>query len=83
MRSKWKSFSLRFFLTLPALCILGIYVKIIFIFILLCGASKGFMEDLKAFMKPFGAPQGSIKIKIWVMFLSSSGIGAEELRFSW
>ena len=35
----------------------------IFIFILLCGASKGFMKALKAFIKPFEAPQGSVKIK--------------------
>ena len=27
-----------------------------FIFILLCGASKGFMKALKAFIKPFGPP---------------------------
>ena len=33
----------------------------IFIFILLCGASKGFM---KAFIKPFEAPRRSVKIKI-------------------
>ena len=29
----------------------------IFIFTLLCGASKGFMEALKDFRKPFEAPQ--------------------------
>ena len=39
----------------------------IFIFTLLCGASKGFMKALKAlkaFIKPFEAPQRSEKIKI-------------------
>ena len=36
----------------------------IFIFTLLCGASKGFMKALKAFIKPFEAPQRSVKIKI-------------------
>ena len=36
----------------------------IFIFILLCGASKGFIKVLKAFIKPFEAPQRSVKIKI-------------------
>ena len=35
------------------------------IFILtLCGASKDFMKALKTFIKPFEAPQKSIKIKI-------------------
>ena len=36
----------------------------IFIFTLLGGASKGFMKALKAFIKPFEAPQRSLKIKI-------------------
>ena len=35
----------------------------IFIFALLCGASKGFMKALKAFIKPFDPPQRSLKIK--------------------
>ena len=34
-----------------------------FIFALLCGASKGFMKALKAFIKPFDPPQRSLKIK--------------------
>ena len=38
--------------------------KINFIFILLCGASKGFMKALKAFIKPFEVLQRSAKIKI-------------------
>ena len=40
----------------------------IFIFTLLCGASKGFMKALKAFIKPFEAPQRRVKIKIYVNF---------------
>ena len=36
----------------------------IFIFTLLCGASKGFMKALKAFIKTFKAPQRNVKIKI-------------------
>ena len=36
----------------------------IFIFTFLCGASKGFMKAFKAFIKPFEAPQRSVKIKI-------------------
>ena len=36
----------------------------IFIFTLLYGASKGFMNAFKAFIKPFVAPQESVKIKI-------------------
>ena len=32
--------------------------------IFLCGASKGFIKALKAFIKPFEAPQRSVKTKI-------------------
>ena len=39
-------------------------ITYIFIFRFLCGASKGFMKTLKAFIKPFEAPQRSVKIKI-------------------
>ena len=35
----------------------------IFIFKLLCDASEGFMKALKASIKPFEAPQKSVKIK--------------------
>ena len=35
----------------------------IFIFTFLCGASKGFMKALKAFIKPFEVSQRSAKIK--------------------
>ena len=45
-------------------------LRSIFIFILLCGASKGFMKALKAFIKPFEAPQRSVKIKINLIFIS-------------
>ena len=40
----------------------------IFIFSLLCGVSKDFMKELKAFAKPFEAPQRSVKIKIFLNF---------------
>ena len=40
----------------------------IFIFTLLCGASKGFIKALKAFIKPFEVPQRSVKIKILINF---------------
>ena len=40
----------------------------IFIFTLLCGASKGFMKAFKAFIKPSEAPQKSEKIKIELNF---------------
>ena len=36
----------------------------IFIFTLYCGTTKDFMKALKAFIKPFEAPQRSVKIKI-------------------
>ena len=35
----------------------------IYIFTLVRGASKGFKKTLKAFIKPFEAPQTSVKIK--------------------
>ena len=35
-----------------------------FIFALLCGVSKDFMKALKAFIKPFEAPQRSVQIKM-------------------
>ena len=35
-----------------------------FIFTLFCGASRGFMNGLKTFIKPFEASQRSAKIKI-------------------
>ena len=43
-------------------------LTLIFIFILLCGPSKGFVKFLKAFEKPFEAPQKSVKMKIQVSF---------------
>ena len=39
-------------------------ITLILIFKLLCGASKSFIIALKAFIKPFEAPQRSVKIKI-------------------
>ena len=39
-------------------------ITYIFIFTFLCGAPKGFMNALKAFIKPFETSQGSVKIKI-------------------
>ena len=56
------------FLTLNVLCIsescIEIKMKLIFIFTLLCDTSKGFMQALNTFIKPFEAPQRSVKIKI-------------------
>ena len=40
----------------------------IFIFVLLCGASKCFMKVFKVFIKPFEAPQRGVKIKICINF---------------
>ena len=36
---------------------------------LLCGASNGFMKALNAFIKPFEAPQRSVKIKFNLIFI--------------
>ena len=41
-----------------------INLKFYFHTFLFCDASKGFMKALKAFIKPFKAPQRSVKIKI-------------------
>ena len=43
-------------------------------------AQKKFMKAFKVFIKPFEAPQGSVKIKIQVNFFSLSGIGAERVK---
>ena len=40
-----------------------------FIFALLCGASKGFMKALKAYKERFEAPQRSVKKNLsWFLF---------------
>ena len=63
-----KKVSSQVHLTLPNLYIsescIEIKLNLNFIFILLCGASKGFMKALKTFIKLFEAPQRSVKIKI-------------------
>ena len=46
-----------------------IKINLIVIFTLLCGASKGFMKALKTFIKRFEAPQGSVKVKIKLIFI--------------
>ena len=48
-------------------------------FALLCGASRDFMKALKAFRKPFEAPQRSVKIKISFNFSRPRRLGREEL----
>ena len=40
----------------------------IFLFTLLCGASKGFMKALKVIIKPLKVPHISVKRKIYVNF---------------
>ena len=47
-----------------------IKIKLNFYFHTSLCASKGFMKALKAFIKPFEAPQRSVKIKIQVIFIS-------------
>ena len=46
-----------------------------FVSTLLCGAAKGFMKAFETFIKPFEAPQRSVKIKIQLNFFTLSGIG--------
>ena len=56
-------------------------IKVNFIFALLCGGSKGFMKALKAFIKPSGAPQRSVKRKIFIdFFLIFISIQLSEIR---
>ena len=38
-------------------------------FTLLCPTSKGFKKALRAFIKPFEAPQKSVKVKIQINLL--------------
>ena len=42
-----------------------------FILTLICGATKGFMKALRAFIKPFEAPRRSGKIKLKLVFISA------------
>ena len=55
-------------------------LTLIFIFILLCGASKGFMKALKAlkaFIKTFEAPQRSVKIKKVTFYFNINFLNAQ------
>ena len=54
----------KFISTLPVQIPIPYDEKIKVFFTLLCGASKGLMKTFKAFIKPFEALQGSMKIKI-------------------
>ena len=54
-------------------------IKLIFIFTLLCGVSKGFK---KAFIRPFKVLQRSVKMKIWVDFFSLSRIGTVRVKYA-
>ena len=56
----------------------------IFIFALLCGASKGLMKALKAFIKLLEVPQRSVKIKIWLNFyFNATSRNAPDGRVNW
>ena len=60
-----------------------IKINLIFIFTLLCVASKGFMKTLKAFIKRFETQQGSVKVKIKLIFIYYNFLkctGLEELN---
>ena len=73
-------------LTLNVLCIsescTEIKIKVKFYFFLLFSYSKGFMKAFKAFIKPFEAPQRSMKIKIYLIFFSSSRIRTGRVKIS-
>ena len=52
-----------------------------FIFILLCGASKGFMKAFKGFIRLFEAPQSSAEIR-QVNYFCLSGIGTGRVNLT-
>ena len=59
------------------------FAKQIVYFTFLCGASEGFTKILKAFIKPFEAPQRSAEIKFKLFFISiqlSEMHGAERVK---
>ena len=60
-------------LTLPTRAFQKVVFVKIKIFLLICGAAKGFMKAFKAFVKPFKATQRSLKI----MFCLHPGLGWE------
>ena len=66
-------------LTFPALCISEIFIKmkIKFLFSHFFAVPQ---KAFKAFLKPFEAPQRSVKIKIWVNFSLCLGLGLEGLN---
>ena len=52
----------------------------IFIFTLFCGASKGFMKALKAFIKPFEAPQRIVKKKYFNFNFNTTFRNARDVK---
>ena len=60
--------------------LLDVFKLKFFILALLFGASKGLMKVFKAVLKPFEVPERSVKIKISVDFLSSSGIETGKVK---
>ena len=70
-------------LTLPAPCILEsrskIKINLNFYFPTSLWCLKRFYEGIKAF---FEAPQRSVKIKLWVIFFSSPGIGVGKVKIN-
>ena len=56
-----------------------IKIKLNFYFHTSLWCLKGFMKALKAFIKPFEAPQRSMKIKILTFFFLRPGLGLEGL----
>ena len=56
-------------------------IKLIFIFTLLCGAAKSFLKTFRALIKPFEAPQRSVKIFNFIFF-SSSWIGTGRVKMN-
>ena len=57
--------------------VLKLKINYIFIFTLLCGATKGFMKAFKVFIKPFKATQRCVKIKKLIFFSLCPGLGRE------
>ena len=76
--------TIKTFLALHVLCIsencIEIKIKVNFYFHTFLGFPKGFMKAFKTFIKPFDAPQRSVKTKINFIFFLRPRLGREELN---
>ena len=67
-------------LSVPCISKSCIEIKVKLNFHTFCGASKDFMKAIKTFIKPFEAPQRSVKTKFNLIFFYSSGTGTGRVN---